>query len=269
MACVGGGFFIDDQKMDRVFIDDQELDFLYIDDECVFSKEGQTPPGGIWFDVPGTYTWTTPAGYTQMNVCMVAGGGGGGNVPDLSPLDSNIYETGGGHAGEEFSGTVDVTPETEITIVVGRGGTGKTSNTTPSDGGKGEDSIFHTVTCVGGDGGKAHSPDYKGEGAEKTGCGGTRHDGSMSQKGTTRFAYGSEASSFAWGKNGAIDSDGADGGVGAGGACSISENQTYAGDGGRGEVRVSWGDTRIHPAPIRKLSELTEEELNELGIRRT
>lgn len=106
----------------------------------------------IMWATPGTYTWTVPAGVTQL-VLYGGGGGGGGN--------SNFGLAGGG--AECALGTVlAVTPGETITIVVGAGGAGAAAGYTaqggtPIPGGDGENTTisgsFGTITLHGGYGG--------------------------------------------------------------------------------------------------------------------
>jgi hypothetical protein len=67
------------------------------------------------YDTPGTYTFTVPAGVTQLTMLAV-GGGGGGSQNTTSP-------SGGGGGTLVFYNNVAVTPGETFTVVVGAGGT--------------------------------------------------------------------------------------------------------------------------------------------------
>lgn len=65
------------------------------------------------WSVPGTYTWTAPAGTTFVRVTAIAGGDGGYN------------RQLGGHAGEAvLDKTINVSPGRNYTITIGAGGAG-------------------------------------------------------------------------------------------------------------------------------------------------
>lgn len=65
------------------------------------------------WSVPGTYTWTAPAGTTFVRVTAIAGGEGGYN------------RQLGGHAGEAvLDKTINVSPGRNYTITIGAGGAG-------------------------------------------------------------------------------------------------------------------------------------------------
>ena len=192
--------------------------------------QNQSPPGSQTFTSSGTFT--VPQGYSVVTICMVGGGGGGAQ---------GTYHKHGGHAGAVVSQTVAVTTGQNITVTIGTGGNGPKSNDNNSRaGGAGTASSFGAISASGGGGGSssnsANQP-YYGHGAQRVTCGGTNVDGNRSQVGSWS-ASGGQSSGFGKGGNGTrYDYHWAEnGGVGSGGGGA----RHYAGNGGRGEVRVSW-----------------------------
>jgi hypothetical protein len=93
---------------------------------------------------------------------VVAGGGGGGIGV------SNQYHGGGGGAGGLLSGTFTMQPSTSYTITIGAGGIANSSS--------GVNSVFNTVTCIGGgaggiNGGAGYSGGSGGGGSQNSGGG--------------------------------------------------------------------------------------------------
>jgi hypothetical protein len=99
------------------------------------------------FTTVQTTDWTAPAGATTVEYLVVAGGGGGGNGFDTSG-------GGGGAAGMVLTGNLAVTPGTTYTVVVGNGGIGGADERANNPGTSGGNSVFATVTAVGGIGGQ-------------------------------------------------------------------------------------------------------------------
>ena len=85
------------------------------------------------FTTPGTYSWTCPAGVTSVYVVCVGGGGGGARY------GSTMISPGAGGGGLGWK-NVTVTPGKTYTVVVGAGGTGRSTNI---DGGAGGASLFY------------------------------------------------------------------------------------------------------------------------------
>ncbi len=237
-----GSTAIDDAKLGSI-----QVEKVYLGSAEVWNY--QDPPGSIVYDTPGTYTFTVPRGYTEVTVCMV-GGGGSGSTCDEGGCNST-GGAGGGYAGEEYSDTVSVTPGEEITVVVGAGGDGVRPNNDHFVYGKaGGDSSFGTITASGGarGGPSGYHGDY---GAGPSGCGGGGYrDGDMYVDNSNNHdfdCWGGQASSFGNGGRAGSDTydkDPQDGGVGAGGGGFTSSGSIpnyYTGNGGRGEVRISWG----------------------------
>jgi len=182
------------------------------------------PQGSIVFDEPGNYTWEAPEGVSEVNLCMVGGGGSGGNI-------IGDYAFFGGSAGTEINQTFSLINST-CAVIVGEGGNG----TTNSEGNNGTFSGFETLTVDGGLWGR-----YEGDGAPgPDGCGGGGYNDGNKNDPDMSSGYGGQASSFGNGGNGG-DRQGENGGVGAGGGGTEYNSSCTSGAGGRGEVRISWG----------------------------
>ena len=96
---------------------------------------------------------------------VIAGGAGGG--PDAGSgwgggggaggyRNSYNNETSGGNSASETA--LSVTTSTNVTVTVGEGGNGATNN----PGNAGEDSVFYTITSIGGGGGGSNGPAANG-----------------------------------------------------------------------------------------------------------
>ena len=156
-----------------------------------------------YYTTAGTYTFTVPAGVTQLSA-VVVGGGGGGAGSDGTESQGN---TGGGGGGLAY-GTFTVTPGENLTVTVGAAG--QAGSNTGTDGTAGGDTtIARGATTLlsggGGLGGQNESTASRAGGSS----GGTERDGG-----------GNGGSSGS-----ATDSNSGSGGGGAGG---------YSGNGGNG-----------------------------------
>lgn len=122
----------------------------------------------------GNYTWTVPAGCTEVDVFLVGGGGGG------------AYSSGGGSGytktykkntvGWKDGNAISVNPGQIIPIIVGQGGSGRNDNagnggnsqflssTYMAEGGKGEGGKNGAVGGNGGSGGSAYVVDGLSDG---------------------------------------------------------------------------------------------------------
>jgi hypothetical protein len=107
--------------------------------------------------------WSTVTHSTAISVeyLVVAGGGGGGTDT------TNGVAAGGGGAGGLLSGTLSVSGT--VSVTVGGGGAGGPS--TRTRGTTGSDSIFSTITSLGGGGGSAY-PNNSGYSGGSGGGGG-------------------------------------------------------------------------------------------------
>ncbi|GAA4977436.1 choice-of-anchor D domain-containing protein [Algibacter aquimarinus] len=223
-------------------------------------------------------TFVVPAGVTSVNVAAWGAGGGG--------ADEASNDGGGGGGGGGFrGGTIAVTPGDNITITIGNGGAGATSN--GNDGANGGNTIvthtIGTITANGGDGGLT-SPGSGGFGGNGGGgsftgtvtsqlafSGGNGGDGDDDEGGAGGGAAGDSgngsngadaAGNFAPpggaggtnngnggtgnGGNGGNDNDGQDGeDYGGGGGASGDGNGT-GGDGAPGLVVLTW---TVTPTP--------------------
>lgn len=102
------------------------------------------PP--VTYAVPGTYSYTVPAGVTQISALIVGGGGGGGGQYFNGSI---AVSGGGGGSGGVVNTVVSVTPGQVLTVVVGAGGNGQGYNGT-SAGSAGGSSSFGGNTATGG-----------------------------------------------------------------------------------------------------------------------
>ncbi|MDO9550556.1 MAG: PKD domain-containing protein [Methanoregula sp.] len=196
----------------------------------------KAPPTYVVRSFTTSTTWTAPAGVTSVEYLVVAGGGGGGGTSSYA----TAYGGGGGGAGGFRTGSVyTVTPENSYDITVGAGGAGGATGANP--GTNGGNSVFGTITSIGGgygagsdskmDGGSGGS----GGGGVRDGKGGSRERGQGYVGGDgNRNSYlsgGGGGSSQAGGD--ATDSAAGSGGDGT--ASSITGTSvTYAGGGGGG-----------------------------------
>jgi hypothetical protein len=174
-----------------------------------------TPRQIIIYSAVQTTTWVAPAGVTLVEYLVVGGGGGSGGAFDNAG-------GGGGGGGMVLTDTLLVTPGTSYNVVVGDGGEGGISIRDPvsqTNGTSGINSIFGSITALGGGGGYASRTAAAPGGA---GLGGDKVSGS--------------ATSSTGGNGGA----GGSGGGGGGGNATDGNNRsgTSGGDGGAG-VAVS------------------------------
>jgi hypothetical protein len=224
-----------------------------------------TGPTVTSFTSVGTTTWTAPAGVTSVEYLVVGGGGGAGNGYD---------NAGGGGAGGGMvlTGTLSVTPTQSYTITVGDGGIGGANARTNNAGVDGNNSVFATITALGGGAGKgsrtsvaagaaqiSNTTAPTGGGGSGGGFGGKGGGGSTgagsNNSGTAGGAGGAGTSSSITGSsvtygaggagaNSGVQNGGANGststgqGGQAGGA--TSSNSTAGGKGGSGVVILKY-----------------------------
>ncbi|HPF50266.1 MAG TPA: GEVED domain-containing protein [Draconibacterium sp.] len=230
------------------------------------------------FNNPGTYTFTVPAGVTEITVeCWGGGGSGGGNI-------SNKSRGGGGGAGGSYAKSILTVADGEIVI----GATynivvGDQMNGVNSSGQKGNPSYFGDGTLVyaeGGNGGAA--PDGKtvsgGQGSVTSSVGdvvyrgGNGANGSLSMGGAGgggagSLGVGGDATGTTAGTGTSLDggnggagrtnegngNDGSSYGGGGGGAY-ISDNTNHSGgDGAQGLVKITYTIT-IPPSCVTSIS---------------
>lgn len=178
---------------------------------CVASGGTESTSGGYRihkFTSSDTFSVT---GSCDVEVLVVAGGGGGGG---------GYGGGGGGGAGGLVYASV-YSASGNVSVSVGAGGSASDS----SAGGNGGDSIFGSITAVGGGGGG-----YEGVYGESGGSGG---GGAIGRPGGSGI-QGDSGGGTGYGNNGG-DSNGGNGGGGGGGAGGVGENTT-TGDAGAGGV---------------------------------
>jgi hypothetical protein len=219
------------------------------------------------FTTTGTTSWIAPSDVTSVEYLVVAGGGGAGNGYDNAG-------GGGGGAGMVRTGTLSVTPGQSYTVTVGAGGAGGADTRTNNPGSPGSNSVFATITALGGGQGlgsrtggavgaaqignttAATGGSGTGGGLGGKGGGGATGAGSANS-GATGGAGGSGVSNSitdsavtygvggAGGGAGAPTTDGANGtanrGNGGQGGKSNSADSAKGGDGGSGIVVLKYG----------------------------
>jgi|GEM_PF-1986043 prepilin-type N-terminal cleavage/methylation domain-containing protein len=157
---------------------------------------------------------------TSVEVLVVAGGGGGGAGT----------AGGGGGGGVIYNPNFTVTPGTPISVTVGAGGSGKVFSSTNSAGNNGENSVFGSLTAIGGGGGGNRDTNESGKNGGSGGGGGGSDNlsGNNSGTGTTGQGFAGGA-----GRSGGVSSAGGGGG-GAGEVGKDSPSSGRGGDGGNG-----------------------------------
>jgi hypothetical protein len=179
------------------------------------------------FTTTGTTAWTAPTDVTSVEVLVVAGGGAGG------------YEGGGGAGGLIYNNSYSVTPGLTYTVTVGAGGVGTTETGPPATAASGSNSVFGSLTAIGGGGSGNYSATRTG--ATGGSGGGAASGGSSSRSGFIAgqgFSGGLGVSNGAGGGGGAAGEgvngvSGVGGNGGAGLSFGISGTPTfYAGGGG-------------------------------------
>ena len=261
------------QSCEGVEVDNTNMYAVNADSQRVYTESCEYE-GCVVFDDEGTFYWWIPEDVSQIELCMVGGGGSGGNAEDNS--GANPLSGGGGYAGQEYHNTISVPSGTTATIVVGSGGLGRdVQGVGGVNGNPGGHSGFNGTTVSGGAGGTgafSTSPsNYKGNGAAgPSGCGGGGYNDGV-QSTYYGYANGGQASSFGNGGKGfycgANNCRGETGGVGAGGGGVVTMPEgmvAYSGHGGRGEVRIG---TDCLKGQVR-VSELSTTELAKLGIKK-
>jgi hypothetical protein len=160
------------------------------------------------FTTVGTSTFTPPTS-GNAEVLVVAGGGGGGSNRG----------GGGGAGGLIYNTSYALTAGIGVTYTVGAGGTGGTTN----DGGDGGNSVFGTLTAIGGGGG--------GGNARVGRSGGSGGGGSNNKVGGSGTA--------GQGNKGGNQISSGNYGCGGGGASAAGADATSAGSAGGGGISNS------------------------------
>lgn len=224
----------------------------YVDD----ALDNLVTGGFHLIDTAGAYLWTVPAGVFSVRVVLVgaggAGGSGGRGVSGEGDDNGGGGGGGGGAAGQEAYFTLDVTPGTDISGILGAGGTpgGINSSGTPQPGAN--STLVYgalNVTVQGGLPGTHGTGNITTGGlggAGGTGPGGPGGNGGKGAPGDTAataggVAAGSLGTPGAAGANGTGDATERAGGGGGGGLppllgwlLSLSVDTPAGGAGGKG-----------------------------------
>jgi len=189
----------------------------------------------------GSGTFTVPSGVTTVDALVVAGGGAGGNQ----------VGGGGGAGGVIYRPAFPVTPGSSVSYTVGSGGN-PTSQSGPLSPAQGQNSVFGSLTAIGGGAGGAYPsqsglPGGSGGGADGDNPSGVGQGTQPQQPGDSGSPYGTGTPGGAaypsqWGGGGgggaatsganASASQGGNGGNGR--QIDISGSQVYYGGGGGG-----------------------------------
>ncbi|MEI7901928.1 MAG: Ig-like domain-containing protein, partial [bacterium] len=195
----------------------------------------------------GSGTFTVQTGGSVQYLVVGGGGGGGGGTG------------GGGGAGGFLTGTTSVSGSgTEYAVTVGAGGAGGTT-VSPCRGSNGVDSVFASITAVGGGGGGSNYPNSPGYTEPTVGGsgGGASGDPSLLGANGTSLQGNAGGGVTSWnnpytpgggGGAGAVGTTGAGQNAGAPGGAGLSSTITgtekwYAGGGGSGNFFGSSGGT--------------------------
>ena len=178
------------------------------------SVPGQTI---LLYKTTGTSTFKAPTSVTNVRVMVIAGGGSGGSD-----------NAGGGGAGGFIENTnFAVTPGQATTVTVGAGGASPGS--AAGKGTNGSNSVFGSLTAIGGGGGGFHGGPSGNDGGSGGGGGGT---GSAGVGGAGTVSQGNNGGSI----SGIVATGRAAGGGGAG---AVGANGTSAGPGAGGTGKSS------------------------------
>ena len=174
------------------------------------------------FTSSGTFTVTS--GLSSINVLVVAGGGGGG-----------ASQGGGGGAGGLIYNTAYSVTNTAYTVTVGAGGTcGSYSPYSAQLGQNGGNSVFNTLTAIGGGGATGQSAANSGISSSAGGSGGGASRRLTFGAGTTgQGNSGGTFTSYGTGEPGSNSYFNSGGGGGAG-AVGGNASSSSAGNGGNG-----------------------------------
>ena len=153
---------------------------------------------------------------TEVEVLVVAGGGGGGAGT----------AGGGGGGGVIYNRNFAVTPGSALTVTVGAGGTGKVYVVSNTAGDNGGNSVFGSLTAIGGGGGGNRDSSEVGKNGGSGGGGGGA-EGGVNGAGT-----GTSGQGFAGGTG--RGGGGGSAGGGGGGAGEVGQSSPSTGLGGNG-----------------------------------
>lgn len=196
----------------------------------------KTAPASQSFLVPGTHSFTVPAGVVSIRVQVYGAGGGGG----FSTHSSNRAAGGGGGAYAES--TIQVVAGTTFTIIVGRGGTGANQNEELNSGGPSSfrQGITDLVMAAGGRGVASNGTAGATGGSAVSSIGNIRWSGGRggNRDGSYTGGGGGGAGSFEIGGDANLQTPGVGGrnggGTGGAGRSSQGVGSNGAGFGGGG-----------------------------------
>jgi hypothetical protein len=181
--------------------------------------------------VPRSFSITSNA-VIPVDYLVVAGGGGGGAGYDpagggAGGLRSTVTATGGGGTLES---ALLLVKNSTYTVTVGTGGAGATGgNNTSGPGASGQNSVFHTITSIGGGGGGGYADGIsRSPLSGGSGGGGTRSINGAAGTANQGYAGGGQAGAG----NNAVNAGG--GGGGAGGIGQAGVTNASGGTGGIG-----------------------------------
>jgi hypothetical protein len=218
--------------------------------QAAYVNEGDTI-GGVITHVGGyrihtfyeSGTFQVLSGSVDVEVLVVAGGGGGGGD---GPGEGATCAGGGGGGGLLYDDAYSATGS--IPVTVGEGGEGGAKGDRYGWGDDGEDSVFGTMTAIGGGAGGGYIKPGKpggsggGGGLKESAAGGVGtvgqgHDGGDSEPANTHAYY-------AGGGGGGADEAGADGvepSIGGKGGDGLEYFGSYYSGGGGGGAKVTAG----------------------------
>lgn len=167
-----------------------------------------------------TTSWTCPAGVTSIEVLVIAGGGSGAG-------GSGGGAGGGGAGGVIYTNAYTVVPGNSYTITVGAGGA---SSNRANNGFSGSNSVFDTLTAIGGGGGGCNTlPGVAGGSGGGSGEYSTATNGAQSAIG-----FGGAGTSGQGFKGGDTLLTGAGSGGGGAGGAGVNSIAGNVGPGGPG-----------------------------------
>ena len=181
-------------------------------------------PTAVYSTVGSGQTWTAPPGVTSVAVLVVAGGGAGGSGNGTGSNGTG----GGGAGGVVYNSSYTVVPGNNYSITVGAGGTASSG----AQGSSGGNSVFDTITAIGGGGGGASNTSNINYNGVNGGSGGGAS--SFSTVGTAGTGTAGQGA----GGGGASNTSPVYGGGGGGGSAAIGTagTSTLGGAGGAGTL---------------------------------
>jgi hypothetical protein len=194
--------------------------------------------GEASYVVPGTYSWTCPAGVYYVNAVCV-GGGAGSRSSNIS--NGTLVSAAGSGGGLGWKNLIPVVPGTSYSVQVGAGGVSIAASGAGSTN-PGGNSFFINTDTVAGFGGGAGTNTTVGIGGIYTGDGGGFGGNAYPSTGAS---YGSSGGGGAGGytgnggnggyySTGGVNATAGAGGGGGGGGYYISGSYSYTSGGGGG-----------------------------------